>query len=142
LELFCSYYDQDKMNPGSLCYHSRKIMAQATIMPFGYVESWQVTDAETISKLNFVECELVTIQDFSRQIYKVLAARAPAYPNTSENYNLRLYLRPLQPYQSFEFQSLFGFGTDCKGYDSNRVVAVRQLDLDVITLRKFPASNC
>lgn len=39
--------------------------------------------------------------------------------------NTTIYMKPIQPYCSSEFEQLFGFALQCRDYDSSKVIMVK-----------------
>lgn len=52
--------------------------------------------------------------------YDVRFARAP---------NNETYCRPVKPYEVHEFEEMFGFGSHCTGFSTDRVILIRNRDV-------------
>jgi hypothetical protein len=46
------------------------------------------------------------------------------------NFNDELYLRPIKIYNCAKFEETFGFGAYCEGFTKNKIIRVRQLEID------------
>lgn len=46
----------------------------------------------------------------------------------SHNRRLCCFIKPIKPYNIFEFEELFNFKENCKYYDENKIVAIEYYD--------------
>lgn len=84
--------------------------------------------SEVITSLHFEPCSIfVRVDDdqWSSQKYNVMMAKPTSFQKEEEEENITVfYLKPSQPYSSFEFEKIFAFSSECHGYDPNRVVMI------------------
>lgn len=101
-------------------------MATVILSPFDSVQCQSMLEIEgsvNLEQLKFVDCKLIVCQDYSSQHYEVLVAK-PAVDKSMTAESPIIYFKPKKPYRSFEFESLFGFGRECGGYQADRIVEV------------------
>ena len=44
-------------------------------------------------------------------------------------YNDRIYIKPIKPYMSAEFETLFGLGLSCSGFNKNITVDITEAEI-------------
>lgn len=79
-----------------------------------------------ISNLEFVKIKLEPIWDavisFEKKTFEVLMCNT--YQNEINGNKLYCFLKPIDKYECIEFEELFGFGTHCKNFDKNKIIAI------------------
>lgn len=82
--------------------------------------TFSTIDDKDFTGYEFVPSSITAAWEPAWHEYEIMAAKPKP-----EDTNVRYYLMPTKEYQNVEFELIFGFGYDCKGFTTSRVVAVR-----------------
>lgn len=77
-----------------------------------------------INNLNFTEGFIETCWYNSDHIFRVYICMDNNNCISTKIRRLCCFIKPIEKYQVCEFETLFGFSSNCENYDENKIVAV------------------